>query len=401
MIAPRGGGDTKPKMWLLLALCVSGTLSLHIFVPALPAAARDLGVSGGTIQLTLTLYLIGLAGGQLLYGPLSDSIGRRPALLAGLALYAAGSLACAAAPGVGSLIGARIVQAIGGCSGLVLGRAILRDVSSPREAAAKLALLNLFQSIAPASAPLAGGLLATFLGWRAIFLLLAAVGIVTLVATLRSLPETNPGRGGGGGFGAMLRSYVRLLSLAEFRALAIGGACSTTCFFAFLSAAPFIFTDLLHRPPAQIGFYFVIPILGYSIGSFIANRLVRRVDPMRLMLATSAIATTGAAIFMALYLTGQLTVVTVLASILVFTIGSGTVSPLALSSAISVQPGMIGAAAGLYGFCQMGYGAICTLIVSQFHTDPAEGAAVVLLGSTATGLVALAIGARGMRRGKA
>lgn len=388
-------------MWLLIALCISGTLSLHIFVPALPSAAADLGVSGGTIQLTLTLYLIGLAGGQLLYGPLSDRIGRRPALLGGLVLYAIGSLACAAAPDVASLIAARIVQAIGGCSGLVLGRAILRDVSSAREAAAKLALLNLFQSIAPASAPLIGGLLATFLGWRVIFLLLAAVGLVTLAATLRTLPETNATRGGSGGFGAMLRSYIRLLSLPEFRALAIGGACSTTSFFAFLSAAPFIFTGLLHRPTHEIGFYFVIPILGFSIGSFTANRLVRRVDPMRLMLACSAIATTGAAIFMALELTSHLTVVTTLAAILVFTIGSGTVSPLALSSAISVQPGMIGAAAGLYGFCQMGYGAICTLLVSQWHANPAEGAAVVLLGSTTAGLVALIVGAYSVRRGRA
>ncbi len=370
-------------------------------MPALPVAARNLDVSSGTIQLTLTLYLIGLAGGQLLYGPLSDRIGRRPALLGGLVLYAAGSLACAAAPGVASLIVARVVQAIGGCSGLVLGRAILRDVSSPREAAAKLALLNLFQSVAPASAPLVGGLLATFLGWRAIFLLLATIGLVTLAATLRTLPETNQARSTGGGLGSMLRSYRRLLGLPEFRALAIGGACSTTCFFAFLSAAPFIFTGLLRRPPAEIDFYFVIPIIGFSIDSFVANRLVRRVDPLRLMLVTSAIATTGAALFAGLEAGGHLTVATVLASILVFTIGSGTVSPMALSTAIGVQPGMIGAAAGLYGFCQMGYGAICTLVVSQWHENPAEGAAVVLLGSTATGFVALWLGVRAIRRKQA
>jgi DHA1 family bicyclomycin/chloramphenicol resistance-like MFS transporter len=368
-------------------------------VPALPTAAADLGVSGGTIQLTLTLYLVGLASGQLLYGPLSDAVGRRPALLGGLLLYAAGSLACAVAPEASSLIAARVVQALGGCSGLVLGRAILRDVSAPREAAAKLALLNLFQSIAPASAPMVGGLLATFLGWRAIFLLLAAIGVVTLAATLRTLPETNPGHGGGG-FGAMLRSYARLLALPEYRALAIGGACSTTSFFAFLSAAPFIFTGLLHRPESEIGFYFVVPILGFSIGSFIANRLARRVDPLLLMLATSAIATIGATLFMALEIGGHLSVVTVLATILVFTIGSGTVSPMALSTAIGVQPGMIGAAAGLYGFCQMGYGAICTLLVSQWHANPAEGAAVVLLGSTAAGFVALVLGVRALRSGR-
>jgi DHA1 family bicyclomycin/chloramphenicol resistance-like MFS transporter len=132
LAAPPVRGTAKPPLWLLFALCISGTLSLHILVPALPEAAADLGVSGGAIQLALTLYLVGLAGGQLFYGPLSDRLGRRPVLLGGLCLYVLGSLGCALAPGIGALIGGRVVQALGGCSGLVLGRAILRDVSPPR-----------------------------------------------------------------------------------------------------------------------------------------------------------------------------------------------------------------------------------------------------------------------------
>lgn len=368
---------------------------MHIFVPALPAVARDLGIGSGTAQLTLTLYLVGVAGGQLFWGPLSDLMGRRPALLGGILLYVVGSIAAAVSPGIGALIGARVVQALGGCSGLVLGRAVVRDVSPPREAAAQMALMNLFMSIGPAMAPLVGGLAATYWGWRAIFVVLALMGVVTLAGTFFTLRETHVSRGGRGGF---VRSYVRLLGVAEFRILAIGGAFSTTSFYAFLSAAPFIFANQLHRPAGEIGFYFVVPIMGFSIGAALANRLVRKLDPVKLMLGSSLVATAGAVLFAGLEVSGHLSVVGVLVSILVFCIGSGIVSPLALSSAIGVQPGMIGAASGLYGCGQMGYGALCTLMVSQWHDNAAEGAAVVLLGSNLVGLAALTIAAR---RGRA
>ena len=364
---------------------------MHIFVPALPQAARDLAVPSGTIQLTLTLYLAGVAIGQLFWGPLSDRVGRRPALLAGMALYTLGSLASALAPGVNGLIGARIVQALGGCCGLVLGRAVLRDVSSAREAAASMALMNLFMSIGPAMAPLVGGVAAAWFGWRAIFVFLALLGVLTLAATFRTLRETHIERGRPSG---VLRGYVRLLGIAEFRALAIGGACTTTSFYAFLSAAPFIFADRLHRPAIEIGFYFVVPILGFSIGALLANHLVRRFEPMRIMLVASGVASLGAAAFAAFVISDHLSVTAVLLPILVFCIGSGTVSPLVLSIAIGVQPGMIGAASGLYGFAQMGYGALCTLMVSQWQANPAEGAAIVLCGSTLAGLAGIIVAAR-------
>ncbi len=368
---------------------------MHIFVPSLPQAARDLGESGPRIQLTLTLYLVGVAVGQLFWGPLSDRIGRRPALLAGIALYAAASLAAAVAPGVEVLIVARVGQALGGCAGLVLGRAVLRDVSSAREAASSIAMLNLFMSIGPASAPLVGGLVAAWFGWRWIFVFLAALGAWTLAATFRFLRETHTQRGASVG---VLRGYVRLLGIGEFRALALGGATSTTSFYAFLSAAPFIFADRLHRPAIEIGFYFVVPILGFSIGAILASRLVRRIEPIRLVLGASVVATSGALAFAVLEMTDHFTVFSVLASVLVFCIGSGIVSPIVLSIAIGVQPGMIGAASGLYGCSQMGYGALCTLLVGQWPDRPGHSAALVLCASTLVGLAALLSAAWRMRK---
>ena len=247
--APPRGDGRRPPLWLIFTFVICGTLSLHIFVPALPAAARDLGVSAGTIQLTLTVYVLGLAVGQLAYGPLSDRFGRRPMLLAGLLLYVAGSIAAGLAPDVRTLIAARVVQALGGCSGLVLGRAVIRDVSEPAEAAGRLAWLNMFMSAAPAAASVAGGLLSAWVDWRLIFALLATIGLLTLGAAVVTLPETTAAIGRGGNAG-LLRNYARLLRLPAFRVYALAGACATTSFYAFLAAAPFIFGDMLQVPPA-------------------------------------------------------------------------------------------------------------------------------------------------------
>ena len=177
-------------LWLLTLITFSGTLAMHIFVPALPEAARDLGASVGGMQMTVSVYIMGLAVGQLAYGPLSDRFGRRPVLMAGLTLYALAGLAAAFAPDVHSLIVARLLQALGGCAGLVIGRAIVRDTALPQEAARRLAMMNLMVAIGPGAAPLVGGALASSLGWRSIFFALALLGIVNLLFSWRLLPES-------------------------------------------------------------------------------------------------------------------------------------------------------------------------------------------------------------------
>ena len=177
-------------LWLLTLITFSGTLAMHIFVPALPEAARDLGASVGGMQMTVSVYILGLAVGQLAYGPLSDRFGRRPVLMAGLVLYALAGLAAAFAPDVHSLIVARLLQALGGCAGLVIGRAIVRDTALPQEAARRMAMMNLMVAIGPGAAPIVGGALASSLGWRSIFFALALLGIVNLLFSWRLLPES-------------------------------------------------------------------------------------------------------------------------------------------------------------------------------------------------------------------
>lgn len=379
-------GPRPPPLWLIFSFVICGTLSLHIFVPALPVAADDLGVSASTIQLTLTVYVLGLAFGQLFYGPLSDRLGRRPVLLGGLALYAAGSITAGLAPTAAALIAARVVQALGGCSGLVLGRAVIRDVCAPQEAAGQLAWLNMFMSLGPASASVIGGLLAAYIGWRAIFGVLAVIGLLTLATAITILPETNPTMGPGSG--NLLRVNLRLLRLPAFRTYALVGSCATTSFYAFLTAAPFIFTAMLHQSQAAMSFFFIAPMLGYSIGSLLANRLVRRLGVDRLLLHGLWVTLAGAGAFFAITVAGQLSVAAVLASMLLFTIGGGICSPMALSGAMAVLPGATGAAAGLYGFLQMAYGALCTWAVGLYGPDPALATGAILLASLVISLAA-------------
>ena len=156
LTTPLLGGRERAPFLLLVALTACGTLGMHVIIPALPATARAMGISIGSVQLTITLYLIGLAAGQLLYGPLSDRFGRRPVLLAGMGLFTLASAATALAPNPAVLIGARILQSIGGCAGLVLGRAAVRDGATPDKAAGQLALLTVVMSVVPAIAPAIG-----------------------------------------------------------------------------------------------------------------------------------------------------------------------------------------------------------------------------------------------------
>ncbi|HUD60936.1 MAG TPA: MFS transporter, partial [Acetobacteraceae bacterium] len=178
-VPPLGSRDRAPFA-LIVAITACGTLGMHLIIPALPATAHALHVSPGAIQLTITLYLIGLAIGQLVYGPISDRLGRRPVLIGGLALFTFAGILTTAAPGAFTLVVARVLQSIGACAGLVLGRAIVRDSAAPDRAAAQLAMLTMVMSMAPAIAPVLGGYATAWFGWRAAFALLAIVGAVTL-----------------------------------------------------------------------------------------------------------------------------------------------------------------------------------------------------------------------------
>ena len=388
---PYGSRERAPFV-LIVAITACGTLGMHLIIPALPDTARSLGVSAGTIQLTITLYLIGLAIGQLLYGPVSDRFGRRPVLLAGLALFTLAGLATTAAPNAWTLVIARILQSIGACAGLVLGRAIVRDSATADRATAQLALLTLVMSAAPAIAPVLGGTATAWFGWRAAFALLAIVGAVTLVFAILLLPETNTLQASARA--SMLLGSLRLFRSRAFCGYVLGGACTTTSFYAFMAASPFILVNLLHQSPERVGLYYLLLMVGVAAGGLAANRLAGRITTRSALRIANAIAIAGAACFMLAELAGWLNVVSMIAPVVVFMVGAGMASPFALTGAVSVNPHAIGAASGLYGFTQMAYGALCTVIVEVWRPGSVFTVAAVLLVSSLLGQVALSLAVR-------
>ncbi len=379
---------------LLAMVTASGTLGMHMVIPALPAAASGLHVAPATIQLTITLYLIGLAIGQLLYGPLSDRFGRRPVLLGGLALFTLAGTLTALAPNAGMLIAARVLQSVGGCGGLVLGRAIVRDQATADRAAAQLALLTLVMSMAPAIAPVIGGYATAYLGWRAAFALLAALGALAFALILLWLPETLEQHGEGRGLRTMLHGSARLLRSRAFLGYAIGGSCTTTSFYAFMAASPFIFANLLHRPTQEIGLYYLLLMGGVALGGFSANRMAGRVRTRTALRIANGLAIAAAAAFMLADLMGRLSVATVIAPVALFMVGAGMASPFAVAGAVGVNPLAIGAASGMYGSMQMAYGVLCTVVVETWRPGTVFPVAAVLLGSALLGQVALAVAVR-------
>lgn len=385
-------------LWLLALITLSGTLGMHIFVPALPFAAESLGAGVATIQLTVTVYIAGLAIGQLVYGPLADRYGRRPVLMCGLALYALAGLAAAWAPGVGWLIAARLVQALGGCAGLVIGRTIVRDTASHEESARRLALLNVMVVLGPGLAPIAGSLLADSFGWRSILQALALLGIVNLVFSAWLLPETRTAvEGAPPDTRALVRIYGQLLKSPAFIGFSIGGGCATTSMYAFIAAAPFIFVHQLDRPVHEVGFYLAVLMLGVWTGSALAARLLRAGQVQRLLRRANAAGLLAALVLLAAAATGHLGVPVVVGSTFVFTLCAGLAAPAALTEAISVDRRVTGSAAGLYGATQMTVGALSTALVG-LGSNPALSAALVLVGASLLGQAAFWAAQRDVRR---
>ncbi|MGE0213882.1 MAG: multidrug effflux MFS transporter, partial [Parvibaculaceae bacterium] len=366
-------------LWLLALITLSGTLAMHMFVHALPDAARALGATPAAMQMTISVYILGLAFGQLIYGPLSDRFGRRPTLMAGLGLYTAAGIAAACVLDPHSLIAARLVQALGGCAGLALGRAVVRDTAGAVDTARRLALMNLMVALGPGLAPILGGALTTAFGWRAVFIVLAALGLALILLTWRLLPETG-NRGSATDLATLGRNYRGLLASPAFLGFALGGGCATTSMYAFVASAPFIFTRELGRPEHEVGFYLAVLIGGVLVGSVLTSRLIPRLPLGRVLVGANLVSVLASFVLLAVTLLGGLTVWWAVGTMFAFTIGAGIASPTALTRAVDVDPRVTGSASGLYGFAQMAVGAVCTTLAG-LGSDPAVTTAVVLVGA--------------------
>jgi MFS transporter, DHA1 family, multidrug resistance protein len=367
-----------PSLLILVCITLSGTFPLHVFVPALPAAARELHASVAGIGLTITLYIVGLSAGQLVYGPLSDRYGRRPVLLAGLTLFALASVAAACAPSLAWLQLARITQALGGCSGLVLGRAIARDSSGSTTLIRRLATLSIAMAIATAVAPIIGAQFIAYLGWRWIFITMSAANALVLISVWLVVPETYvPSTD------FRIRRYVRhyahLLATPSFLAYSIGGASATTGIYAFLSASPFILESELGLSSQAFGFAYFSLVVGLASGQSVARRLAATLPARSALLFASAIMGAASLGLAFSYLSHSVTLVSVMGPMIIMFFATGLSSPYAISSALDVDASVVGAAAGLYGCLQMAYGSLCTAAIGLAPHDPTRSMIAALL----------------------
>lgn len=358
----------KPSTLLLVAMTGLGPFTMQILIPCLPAMAIALAVPYGTVQLTLTLYLIGVALGQLLYGPLSDRFGRKPLLLGGLLLYLAGTLAAALAPSAGFLILARVAQAVGGCAGLVLGRAMVRD-SYPREQAASvLGTISSAMAVAPMVAPLLGSALEEGFGWRATMLACLVFGVPLLLAIWRWLPETLTVPAPLPGLAGLLGAHAALLRLPAFRAYAAVTAFSTCVFFAFAAGGPLVVIGRMGHAPTTYGAALMLISVSWMAGTFAVSRLVHRLGVMRMLRLGTAVTLAGGVLAMAVELLLPAHILLFFLPVAVVAVGNGMTQPNAIAAAVSVRPQLAGTASGLVGALQMGSGALMTMAAGWTET---------------------------------
>ena len=352
-----------PSLALLAAVTALAFCALHIVVPALPLLPAVFGDSAAHVQLVLTLYLAGIAGGQLVYGPLSDRFGRRPVLLCGLAMFLLGTLICGVAWSLAALIAGRVLEGLGACAGIVLARAIIRDVYDREAAARGLALVMMAMTLAPAISPALGAYLAEWIDWRAIFALLGVAGAGVLAATAARLGETNAHPVRLDPFG-MARAYAALLGSPQFVGFAFCSACTSASWFTFIASAPHILAEGLGEPPSTYGVMILLPMATYMLGNALAARFAPRLGSLRLLVIGRTIALTAAILMAAWYGLAGLGVWMVFLPVALCEIGDGLSQPAVMAAGLSIRPLLAGTASGLMGFLQMATAALGTFVVA-------------------------------------
>ena len=361
---------------------------MDMYLPGLPAMTRDLGASASTGQLTLTGCMLGIAAGQLFIGPMSDWLGRRRPLLVGLVGYIAASLACAAAPSIWSLIALRFIQGTLGGAGVVIARAVVRDLFRGSAAARVFALLMAVMGVAPIFAPLVGGQALAVTSWRGIFVLLAGIGVPLLLATLMWLPETlPPERRHGGGFAATVRTFGRLLSDRSFTAPATSFSLAAAAMFAYIAGSSFVLEDVYGVSAQLFSLVFAVNSAGLIGFSQLGGRIVGRFGAARLLrVGLYGVAAGASGALIATLANAGLAAL--LISLFVMLSSSGLVYPNATAVALGEQEGALGSASALLGVGQFGAGALIAPLVGVAGSRDAVPMGLLI---GACGLTALAI----------
>lgn len=356
--------DTLAMTAVLAMLTALGPLSTDFYLPSLPEIARAMGTDVAGAQATLSAFLFGFAAGQIVWGPLSDRLGRRPVLLIGLGLFLATTLACAFAPSIEALIGARFAQALGASGPIVLGRAMVRDLYEGPRAGRELARMGMIMGLVPALAPVVGGLLQNAFGWRSTFLATLVFALVLLAVIVAIMPETlrqrSPERLS---FLAVFRGYGVLLQNRAYRVYVGLTSLAYAGLFAFISGSSFVLMGVYGLSAPAYGLSFGFCVLGFILGTIIAQRLVGRrgLDGV-IALGVACLAGGGLAMLacVASGLGGPLGVIVPMA---LYACGVGLTMPQSQAAAMMPFPDRAGAASSFTGLCQMLLSACVGLLV--------------------------------------
>lgn len=377
---------SKLFLFVLVAVTASGPLAMQMFLPALPAIQRGFAVEVGTAQLAFSLSMLSMAISTLAYGPLSDRFGRRPVLIAGMMLFFGGSVLAAVAPSIEVLIAARVVQAAGGAAGVVLARSIVRDVYGHDGAARMISYLIMAMVAAPMIAPTLGGIVTDLAGWRSVFAVVAAVGLVIVALVFWRAPETHGHAARAAGRGSLWTGMAHLLRTPAFLGYALASSFSMAIFFAFLAAAPYLMVNTLARTASEYGLYFAPVAAAFIVGTFISTRLLDRYGIDRLILL-GGVATLGLALLAALVLfLLPLTPLLLFVPMGVLSVVQGLVVPNCQAGAINVDPRYAGAASGLTGFLQMAISAAANQLVGSLNDGSVDVMLAVVVGGAVLSL---------------
>lgn len=376
---PAHAAPRRPPVLALIAVSALSPFAINSIVPSMPAIALAFEANYGRVQLVLSLFLASIAISQIFVGALSDRFGRRPVLLIGLLIFSVVTLLATAAPSIDALIAFRIVQGASGCVGIVLARAIVRDLFDRRQSASMLGYVTMGYAVAPMVAPVIGGLLQESFGWTAIFLFTAMLGAGCVAVTWAYVPETNHNPAPRLSFASTFRDFGQLLRNWDFLLFTANCGLSSGVFFAFLGGAPYIADHILGLTPGVYGIWFGTTPIGYVAGNYIAGRFTERFGVARMILAGSAIALISTALSPILFYFGFDGAAVLFLPMVLVGVANGLLLPSAISGAISVRPDIAGAASGLCGAAQIGLGAVFATAAAALLTGERSAAPMFVL----------------------
>lgn len=372
----RDDGKTPwPLLALLMTMTAIGSMSMNILVPAVPRLAEALASDTDTIQLTISLYMLSLAFAQLFTGPISDRFGRRPVILCGFAITTLASLGAIAMSNASGLIVARIFQAIGGATGVVMGRAIIRDLFGRERSAQMIGIVASAMAIAPMIAPLIGGMLDTYFGWQSIFVFAATAAFCVLIWSATTLPETRQTAADDVERSGLGINVLTLFGNSRFFGYILSAALGCGAFFVYVGAGPHVIITMMGRSATEYGLWFLPTASGYIAGNLLTSRLSVRfgVDTMIFWGNIMNLAGMASGFLLFPFVSAVGPLVLVLPGTLMG-IGNGVILPNSIAGAVSIRPQAAGTASGILGCTQMTFGAMTT----QFAGHVVVGATSVL-----------------------